>query len=51
LVIDKGIPNVYYSATAGASTALVMALLGPSLADLFVLCKKKIFFEDCVDDC
>jgi len=41
LVIDKGIPNVYYSATEGEYNALVMDLLGLSLEDLFVLCKKK----------
>ena len=40
-VIDKGIPNVYYSATEGEHHIMVMDLLGPSLEDLFSFCNRK----------
>jgi len=40
-VLDKGIPNVYYSSTEGDYNVLVMDLLGPSLEDLFNTCNRK----------
>ena len=39
---DKGIPNVYYSATEGEYNLLVMELLGPSLEHLFEKLNKKL---------
>jgi len=40
-VTDKGIPNVYYSATEGDYNIMVMDLLGSSLEDLFNTCNRK----------
>jgi len=37
-----GIPEVYYKGNIGLHcTAMVIELLGPSLKELFILCKKK----------
>jgi len=40
-VLDKGIPNIYYSSTEGDYNVMVMDLLGPSLEDLFNTCNRK----------
>jgi serine/threonine protein kinase len=40
-VADKGVPNIYHTATEGEFNVMVMELLGPSLENLFVQAEKK----------